>query len=77
MSLNAIIKHLEETELNSLKDESNPNNLNDKQREYAERIFFEKHLKDCNVSMSDPKFIGRVKMAIRHAKMLYAEIYGV
>ena len=47
MSLNEIIKHLEETHP-SIK----PAPLNDKEREYAERIFFEKELRECNPGMS-------------------------
>lgn len=77
MSLNAILKHMEENEAKPFEEENISDGLNDKQREYAERIFFEKHLKDCNVGMSDIKFKGRIQMAINQAKMLYTEIYGV
>ena len=71
MSLNAIIKHIEETEL-----PPKPEPLNDKEREYAERIFFEKQLKECNPGMSEEKIMGRIRKSIATARMLYSEIYG-
>lgn len=71
MSLNEIIKHLEETHP-SIK----PAPLNDKEREYAERIFFEKELRECNPGMSEVKIEGRIEKAIRTARILYRKIYG-
>lgn len=51
--------------------------LNDKEREYAERIFFEKELRyNINPGMSEDKIKGRIAKAISTAKMLYNEIYG-
>ena len=72
MGLNAIIKHLEEAEL-----PSKPEPLNEKEREYAERIFFEKELRECNPGMSEIKIKGRIAKALAIARMLYKEIYGV
>lgn len=71
MGLNAIIKHMEETQPDTRQT------LTDKEREYAERIFFEKELKDCNFGMSELKFRDRVKHAISRAQVLYREIYGL
>lgn len=72
MSLNTIIKHMEETEL-----PPRPEPLNEKEREFAERIFFEKELRECNPGMSEIKIKGRIAKAIATARMLYKEIYGV
>ena len=72
MSLNAIIKHMEETEL-----PPKPEPLNEKEREYDERIFFEKELRECNPGMSEVKIRGRITKAIATARMLYKEIYGI
>lgn len=77
MSLNAIINHLEHTEHEVIVKNASPAPLNDKEREYAERIFFEKELRECNPGMSDMKFKGRVQLSIARARMLYKEIYGV
>lgn len=74
MGLNAIIKSLEQTEADSA---VNRPQLNDKEREYAERIFFEKELREINPGMSDVKIKGRIIRAITTAKMLYNEIYGL
>lgn len=75
MGLNAILNHMELTESDAYaKDKVVP--LNDKEREYAERIFFEKQLKECNPGMSDVKIKGRIVKAIAVARMLYKEIYG-
>lgn len=72
MSLNAIIKHMEES------DEINkPAPLNEKEREYAERIFIEKELRECNPGMSEIKIKGRIAKAIATARMLYKEIYEI
>lgn len=51
--------------------------LNEKEREYAERVFFEKQLKECNPGMSEEKIKGRIAGAIATARMLYKEIYGI
>lgn len=74
MGLNAIIKSLESTEDNAA---VNRPQLNDKEREYAERIFFEKELREINPGMSDIKIRGRIVRAIAVAQMLYKEIYGL
>lgn len=74
MGLNAIIKSLESTEGNAA---VNRPQLNDKEREYAERIFFEKELREINPGMSDIKIRGRIVRAIAVAQMLYKEIYGI
>ena len=50
---------------------------NDKEGEYAERIFFEKELREINPGMSDIKIRGRIVRAIAVAQMLYKEIYGI
>lgn len=71
MGLNSIIKRLEESQ-----PDARPV-LNDKEREYAERIFFEKELREINPGMSDVKIKGRIIRAIATAKMLYNEIYGI
>lgn len=71
MGLNSIIKRLEESQ-----PDASPV-LNDKEREYAERIFFEKELREINPGMSDVKIKGRIIRAITTAKMLYNEIYGI
>ena len=71
MGLNSIIKRLEESQ-----PDARPV-LNDKEREYAERIFFEKELRGINPGMSDVKIKGRIIRAITTAKMLYNEIYGI
>lgn len=89
MSLNAIIKHLELTEQDAYARNVAPESasappacsepeaaLNEKEREYAERVFFEKYLKECNPGMSDKKIQGRIAMSIAVARMLYKEIYG-
>lgn len=68
MSINSILRHME--------DDDARQRLNDKERELAERVFIEKHLKECNPGMSDDKVRGRIKKAIGIAKMLYSEIYG-
>lgn len=65
MGLNSIIKRLEESQ-----PDARPA-LNDKEREYAERIFFEKELREINPGMSDVKIKGRIIRAITTAKMLY------
>lgn len=70
MSLNAIINHIEQ----GLAEERPV--LNDKEREYAERIFFEKELRECNPGMSEIKIKGRIARAIATARLLYREIYG-
>lgn len=72
MSLNEIIKHMEVTQL-----PPKPESLNEKEREYAERIFFEKELRECNPGMSEIKIRGRIAKAIATARMLYKEIYGI
>lgn len=72
MSLNEIIKHMEVTQL-----PPKPEPLNEKEREYAERIFFEKELRECNPGMSEIKIRGRIAKAIATARMLYKEIYGI
>ena len=76
MSLNAIIKHLEATEPEAIAKDRKSAPLNDKEREYAERIFFEKQLKECNPGMSEEKIMGRIRKSIATARMLYSEIYG-
>lgn len=73
MSLNAILKHMEQTDTEAA---SKDRALNDKEREYAERIFFEKQLRECNPGMSEIKVKGRIQKAIATARMLYKEIYG-
>lgn len=73
MSLNGIIKHMEETS-EELCDPTPK--LSEKEREYAERIFFERLLKECPFGTSDSKYEGRVKRAVAIAKLLYKEIYG-
>lgn len=70
MSLNAIINHIEQ----GLAEERPV--LNDKEREYAERIFFEKELRECNPGMSEIKIKGRIARAIATARLLHREIYG-
>lgn len=74
MSLNAIINHLETTEPEAIA-KGRPK-LNDKEREYAERIFFEKELRECNPGMSEIKLRSRIRLAIERARLLYREIYG-
>lgn len=76
MSINAILKHMETSEQGAIAKDTKPATLNDKERELAERIFFEQGLKECNIGMSEVKFIGRVQLAIKRAKILYKEIYG-
>lgn len=84
MSLNAIISHLELTEQDAFASKEpapilEPDSavrLNDKERESAERIFFEKQLKDCDYSMGKDKIKGRIQKAVATARMLYKEIYG-
>lgn len=71
MSVNSILKHMGEADI-----EPTPS-LNDKERELAERIFFTRHLKECNAGISDEKVRGRIRKAIATAQMLYKEIYGV
>ena len=73
MSLNAIINHMQTTEPEAIYASRG---LNDKEKEYAERIFFEKQLKECNPGMSEDKIKGRIRKSIETARMLYAEIYG-
>lgn len=68
MSLNGIIKHIEET--SDVLYKATPQ-LNEKEREYAERIFFEKWLKDCPPGTSDYKYEVRVKKAAAIANLLY------
>ena len=74
MGLNAIIKSLEQTEADAA---VNRPQLNDKEREYAERIFFEREMREINPGMSDIKIRGRIVRAIAVAQMLYNEIYGI
>lgn len=69
MSVNKILRHMEETA-------EKPTPLNEKEREYAERIFFEKHLRECNPGMSEDKINGRIAKSIATARMLYREIFG-
>lgn len=54
-----------------------PEPLNDKEREYAERVFFGKHLKECTPGMSEEKIRGRIAKSIAMARLLYKEIYGI
>lgn len=77
MSLNAIINHLEQTEPEAIAKDRRPAPLNDKECEFAERIFFEKELRECNPGMSEVKFKSRVQLAIERARILYNEIYGL
>jgi len=76
MGLNSIIKHMEMSEPEAVRKDTKPAPLNDKEREFAERIFFEKELRECNPGMSDITFKGRVQLAISRARILYREIYG-
>lgn len=73
MSINGILKHMEET--SDVLYKATPL-LNEKEREYAEHLFFDKMMKDVNVGMSDLKVRGRIQQAVSIAKMLYKEIYG-
>lgn len=70
MSLNAILNHME------IEGPEPKTPLNEKEREYAERIFFDKQLKECNPGMSEIKIRDRIRKAISTARMLYREIYG-
>ena len=74
MALNDIIRHMGQPD--PAASTQSRNTLNDKEREYAERIFFEKHLKECNPGMSEEKIKGRMEKSVATAKMLYKTIYG-
>lgn len=76
MSLNAIINHMELNEQDAYSKDRPSAPLNEKEREYAERVFFEKHLKECNPGMSKVKLMSRIEKSIETARMLYREIYG-
>ena len=75
MSLNAIINHMQTTEPEAIAAAERNRPLNAKEREYAERIFFVKQLKECNHGMSEEKIKERIEKAIAIAKLLYRKIH--
>ncbi|MEI3156212.1 MAG: hypothetical protein V8T07_00565 [Muribaculaceae bacterium] len=79
MSINNIIDHISMTEEHAIRKDlglpEEKEQLNDKVREYAERIFFERYLKEINPGMNFVKIRGRIARAVETAKALYEELY--